>query len=169
MEVLFLSSRSTIALYGFLSEQRAIRRYLFWIKRNGVKVDDWSIPFLLPGWQQTIGTLGVSSGGLRLLQPGQQDGLQGDHVVVRQSQRFKPGHNIRSVGAMLAGFSSVTHLQMVLCERAPTPGSFRLARALPTSAWVTPSFILRCLNLSAKASMFYFQIFRFNNFSQNQG
>lgn len=42
--------------------------------------------------------------------------------------------------------------QMVLCERAPTPGSLRLASALPTSAWVTPSLILRCLNRSAKAS-----------------
>ena len=43
-------------------------------------------------------------------------------------------------------------LQMVDCERAPTPGSLRLARAFPTSHWVTPSLIRLCLNLSAKAS-----------------
>ena len=41
---------------------------------------------------------------------------------------------------------------MVLWLRAPTPGSLRLASALPTSAWVTPSLIRRCLNRSAKAS-----------------
>ncbi|EGI69840.1 hypothetical protein G5I_01383 [Acromyrmex echinatior] len=42
--------------------------------------------------------------------------------------------------------------QIVDCERAPTPGSFRLASALPTSACVTPSLMRRCLNRSAKAS-----------------
>ncbi|PSN41410.1 hypothetical protein C0J52_16869 [Blattella germanica] len=42
--------------------------------------------------------------------------------------------------------------QMVDCERAPTPGSLRLASALPTSACVTPSLIRRCLKRSAKAS-----------------
>ncbi|KYQ56705.1 hypothetical protein ALC60_04304 [Trachymyrmex zeteki] len=42
--------------------------------------------------------------------------------------------------------------QIVDCERAPTPGSLRLASALPTSACVTPSLIRRCLNRSAKAS-----------------
>ena len=41
---------------------------------------------------------------------------------------------------------------MVLWDSAPTPGSLRLASALPTSAWVTPSLIRRCLNRSAKAS-----------------
>lgn len=34
----------------------------------------------------------------------------------------------------------------------PTPANFRFPRALPTSAWVTRNFILRCLNHSAKAS-----------------
>ena len=43
-------------------------------------------------------------------------------------------------------------LQMVLWDSAPTPGSLRLASALPTSAWVTPSLMRRCLNRSAKAS-----------------
>ncbi|KYN28928.1 hypothetical protein ALC57_01575 [Trachymyrmex cornetzi] len=42
--------------------------------------------------------------------------------------------------------------QIVDCERAPTPGSLRLASALPTSACVTPSLMRRCLNRSAKAS-----------------
>ena len=41
---------------------------------------------------------------------------------------------------------------MVLWLKDPTPGSFKFAKAPPTSAWVTPSFILRCLNLSANAS-----------------
>lgn len=44
------------------------------------------------------------------------------------------------------------YLQMVLWERAPTPGNLRLARAFPTSACVTPNLMRRCLNLSAKAS-----------------
>ena len=57
------------------------------------KVDDWSLPFLLPCRQEAVGSLRVSPGGLRLLQPGQQDGLQGDHVVVGQSQRLEPKHN----------------------------------------------------------------------------
>lgn len=35
----------------------------------------------------------------------------------------------------------LSNLQIVLCERAPTPGSLRFASALPTSAWVTPSFV----------------------------
>lgn len=42
--------------------------------------------------------------------------------------------------------------QIVDCESDPTPGNFRLARALPTSACVTPSLMRRCLNFSAKAS-----------------
>ena len=46
----------------------------------------------------------------------------------------------------------LTHLQIVLCERAPTPGSFKLASAFPTSHCVTPSLIRRCLKRSAKAS-----------------
>lgn len=36
----------------------------------------------------------------------------------------------------------LSNLQIVLCDRAPTPGSLRLANALPTSACVTPSFVL---------------------------
>ena len=54
----------------------------------------------------------------------------------------------------VSGVTSVVKrdLQMVLCESAPTPGSLRLARAFPTSHWVTPSLIRLCLNLSAKAS-----------------
>ena len=47
---------------------------------------------------------------------------------------------------------SQSHLQMVLCDSAPTPGSLRFASALPTSHCVTPSLILRCLNRSANAS-----------------
>lgn len=47
---------------------------------------------------------------------------------------------------------SDSNLQMVLWLSDPTPGILRLARAEPTSACVTPSFILRCLNLSANAS-----------------
>ena len=46
----------------------------------------------------------------------------------------------------------ITYRQIVLWLSAPTPGSLRLASALPTSAWVTPSLIRRCLNRSAKAS-----------------
>ena len=45
-----------------------------------------------------------------------------------------------------------TYLHIVLCERAPTPGSLRLARALPTSHCVTPSLIRLCLKRSANAS-----------------
>lgn len=41
---------------------------------------------------------------------------------------------------------------MVDWLKDPTPGSFKLASALPTSACVTPNFILRCLKCSAKAS-----------------
>lgn len=29
---------------------------------------------------------------------------------------------------------------MVLCDKAPTPGNFKFAKALPTSACVTPAF-----------------------------
>jgi hypothetical protein len=47
------------------------------------------------------------------------------------------------------------HLQIVLCERAPTPGSLRLAKALPTSHCVTPSLILRCLNLRGRTTSTY--------------
>lgn len=36
----------------------------------------------------------------------------------------------------------LSNLQIVLCDSAPTPGSFRFANALPTSAWVTPSFVV---------------------------
>lgn len=34
----------------------------------------------------------------------------------------------------------LSNLHMVLCERAPTPGNFKFANALPTSACVTPAF-----------------------------
>ena len=47
---------------------------------------------------------------------------------------------------------SDSNLQIVDWLSEPTPGIFRCARAEPTSAWVTPSFILRCLNLSANHS-----------------
>ena len=40
----------------------------------------------------------------------------------------------------------------MLCERAPTPGSLRFAKALPTSHCVTPSLIRLCLKRSANAS-----------------
>lgn len=33
----------------------------------------------------------------------------------------------------------LSNLQIVLCDSAPTPGNLRLARALPTSACVTPA------------------------------
>lgn len=36
----------------------------------------------------------------------------------------------------------LSNLQIVLCDRAPTPGSLRFANALPTSACVTPSFVV---------------------------
>lgn len=36
----------------------------------------------------------------------------------------------------------LSNLQIVLCDSAPTPGNFKFANALPTSAWVTPSFVL---------------------------
>ena len=44
------------------------------------------------------------------------------------------------------------YLHIVLCERAPTPGSLRFAKALPTSHCVTPSLIRLCLKRSANAS-----------------
>ena len=42
--------------------------------------------------------------------------------------------------------------QIVLWLRHPTPGIFKLARAAPTSAWVTPSLMRRCLKRSANIS-----------------
>ena len=45
-------------------------------------------------------------------------------------------------------YSVTSYLQIVLCERAPTPGSLRFASALPTSHCVTPSLMRRCLNLN---------------------
>lgn len=45
-----------------------------------------------------------------------------------------------------------TYRQIVLCESEPTPGNFKLAKALPTSAWVTPSLMRRCLKRSANTS-----------------
>ena len=69
--------------------------------------------------------------------PGSADGYSTD---------FK-GHNFANDKK-----AKLVYLQMVLCDKAPTPGSLRFARALPTSHWVTPSLIRRCLNLSAKAS-----------------
>lgn len=35
----------------------------------------------------------------------------------------------------------LSNRQIVLCDRAPTPGNLRFASALPTSACVTPSFV----------------------------
>ena len=49
------------------------------------------IPFLLPGWQQTVGAVRVPPRGLGLLEPGQQHGLQRDHVVVGERQGLEPG------------------------------------------------------------------------------
>jgi hypothetical protein len=40
----------------------------------------------------------------------------------------------------------LSNLQIVLCESAPTPGSFKFANALPTSACVTPSFVVKIRN-----------------------
>ncbi len=34
----------------------------------------------------------------------------------------------------------LSNLHIVLCDNAPTPGNFKFAKALPTSACVTPSF-----------------------------
>lgn len=36
----------------------------------------------------------------------------------------------------------LSNLQIVLCDSAPTPGNLRFANALPTSACVTPSFVV---------------------------
>lgn len=47
---------------------------------------------------------------------------------------------------------SDSNLQMVDWLSDPTPGNLRFANALPTSACVTPSLILRCLKRSANAS-----------------
>ena len=49
------------------------------------------IPFLLPGRQQTVGAVRVPPRGLGLLEPGQQHGLQRDHVVVGERQGLEPG------------------------------------------------------------------------------
>ena len=49
------------------------------------------IPFLLPGRQQTVGAVRVPPGGLGLLEPGEQHGLQRDHVVVGERQGLEPG------------------------------------------------------------------------------
>jgi len=40
----------------------------------------------------------------------------------------------------------------LLWLKDPTPGSFNLLSCCPTSAWVTPSLIRRCLNFSANDS-----------------
>ena len=47
---------------------------------------------------------------------------------------------------------SRTHLHIVLCERIPTPGSLRSARALPTSHCVASNLIRLCLKCSANIS-----------------
>lgn len=53
---------------------------------------------------------------------------------------------------MITLFCFMLYLQIVDWERAPTPGSLRLAKAFPTSHCVTPSLIRLCLNFSANAS-----------------
>ena len=62
----------------------------------------------------------------------------------------------------------------MLWERAPTPGSLRFAKALPTSHCVTPSLIRLCLKRSANASnslgktklsLKHLKAYRFNHFS----
>lgn len=39
---------------------------------------------------------------------------------------------------LLCDSVKLSNLHMVLCDKAPTPGNFKLANALPTSACVTP-------------------------------
>lgn len=44
----------------------------------------------------------------------------------------------------------LSNLHMVLCDKAPTPGSFKLANAFPTSACVTPAFERRWWEFSVE-------------------
>ena len=67
--------------------------YLKMILKRGLNISLRlnTIPFLLAGWKESICSLRVSPSRLRLLQPGQQHGLQGDHVVMGQRQGLEPG------------------------------------------------------------------------------
>ena len=86
---------------------------------------------------------------------GKTDGASGSRLLFFAWASASSSHACRigfSAIMLLCDNVSDSNRHIVDCESAPTPGNFKFASALPTSACVTPNLMRLCLNLSANAS-----------------